>query len=90
MVSKLNFLGAEDEIEEILLSQGEVISALKLTQENANLRKYLQTAQNTDDPSLFHSTFYYFKSKPQHVAALRKGNLVVNSGANNSNTFLFR
>lgn len=68
-------LGADDEIEEILLSRGEVISALKLTQENANPRKYLQTAQTTEDPALFHSTFQFFKSKPQHTAALRKGTL---------------
>lgn len=66
-------LGADDEIEEILLSQGDVISALKVSQENANPRKYLHTAQNTGDAALFHSTFHHFKSKPQHTAALRKG-----------------
>lgn len=63
-----------DEIEEILLDQGQIIPALKLTHGNANVRKYLQAAQNSDDPLLFHSTFHYFTSKPQHAAAFKKGN----------------
>lgn len=65
--------GAVDEIEEILLDQGQIIPALKLAVDNANMRKYLQAAQNADDPILFHSTFHYFTSKPQHAAAYKKG-----------------
>lgn len=67
-----HFTGADDEIQEILLSQGQVISALKLAQENANPRKYLQSAQKMDDPKLFHSTFHYFKTKPQFAGIFKK------------------
>lgn len=70
MLARLN---AIEEIQEILLSEGQVLSALKLSPENANLRKFLQTSQNTGDNSLFHSVLYYFKNNSEFAATFAKG-----------------
>lgn len=70
MLARLN---ATEEIQEILLSEGQVLSALKLAQESANPRKFLQAAQNTGDNTLFHSILYYFKNNSQFSSAFSKG-----------------
>lgn len=70
MLARLN---ATEEMQEILLSEGQVLSALKLGLENANPRKFLQAAQSTGDDGLFHSVLYYFKNTPQFSGAFTKG-----------------
>ncbi|RZC37354.1 C18orf8 -like [Asbolus verrucosus] len=70
MLARLN---AIEEIQEILLSEGQVLSALKVGQENVNPRKFLQAAQSTGDNALFHSVLYYFKNNPQFSSAFSKG-----------------
>nr|XP_022909918.1 uncharacterized protein C18orf8 [Onthophagus taurus] len=64
----LSRLGAFEEIQEILLSQNQVIAALKLSPENLNSRKFLEAAEESKDPALFHSVLFYFKSNPQFAS----------------------
>lgn len=71
MLTRLN---AVEEIQEILLSDGQVLSALKLGQDGANLRKFLQAAQNSGNNTLFHSVLYFFRNNSQFSHAFSKGN----------------
>lgn len=66
-------LGATEEIQEVLLDQQQILSALQLARDTVSPRKYLQAAQNSGDPALFHSTLYYFKSNPQYASIFQKG-----------------
>lgn len=59
---------ATEEQQEVLLSQGEVLSAIRISSTDISARKFLHAAQNTNDPSLFHSTLFYFKNSPCHSA----------------------
>ncbi|XP_017768331.1 PREDICTED: uncharacterized protein C18orf8 homolog [Nicrophorus vespilloides] len=65
-------LNAVEEMQEILLSQGQLLYALKLVTDKVSPRKYLEAAKCTGDPSLFHSTFYYFNSNSQFANAFKK------------------
>lgn len=60
----------------MLIDQGQILSALKLSQENVSPRKFLEAAQNSGDHALFHSTLYCFKSNPQYANAFLKGALI--------------
>lgn len=68
----LSRLGAKDEIKEILLSQDEILTALKLSEDTGNLRKFLQAVQDSKDEILFHSVLYYFRNNPQYLSAFKK------------------
>jgi len=65
-------LGAKEELQEVLLDQGQLLSALKLCQDGVSPRKFLQAAQNSGDPALFHSTLYCFRSNLQYANAFMK------------------
>ena len=65
--------GATEEIQEILLSQGQLLAALKLAHNNASPRKFLEAAEETKDPALFHSTLHFLKSNPQFAPSFVKG-----------------
>lgn len=69
------FLDAKEEIQEVLLSQGQILSALKIAQDSASPRKFLQAAQSSEDPILYHSTLHYFRSNPQFATNFTKGNV---------------
>ncbi|KAK9870433.1 hypothetical protein WA026_008003 [Henosepilachna vigintioctopunctata] len=69
MLSRLN---AEEEIQEILLSQGQILTAMKLSPDKKNLRKFLQAAQDSNDEQIFHTVLYYFKNHPTHNAAFKR------------------
>ncbi|XP_050314987.1 regulator of MON1-CCZ1 complex [Anthonomus grandis grandis] len=58
-------LKANEEIQEVLLSDGQVLSALKLAKEEANVRKYLTAARNSRNPNLLHSVLFYFRNHPR-------------------------
>lgn len=57
----------------MLLDQGQLLSALKLSQDGASPRKFLEAAQNSGDPALFHSALFCFKSNVQYANAFLKG-----------------
>ncbi|GJQ71143.1 hypothetical protein Trydic_g1045 [Trypoxylus dichotomus] len=65
-------LVATEEIQEILLSQNQLLAALKLGQDNLNPRKFLEAAEESKDPSLFHSTLFHLKSNPHFANAFFK------------------
>jgi hypothetical protein len=85
MLARLN---AVEEMQEILLSEGQVLSALKLGQDSANPRKFLQAAQSTGDNALFHSVLYYFKNNSQFAAAFNKDERLNNFVHQYNSTFL--
>ncbi|XP_065161012.1 regulator of MON1-CCZ1 complex-like [Atheta coriaria] len=62
-------LNAVEEIQEVLLSQGQLLSALKLGNDNVSVRKFLDAAKTSGDPALFHSALHYFKSNPHFSKA---------------------
>lgn len=64
---------ATEEIQEILLSQGQLLAALMLSQDNSNPRKFLEAAEESKDPALFHSTLFYFRNNPQFANTFLKG-----------------
>ncbi|XP_076262883.1 regulator of MON1-CCZ1 complex protein bulli isoform X2 [Rhynchophorus ferrugineus] len=68
----LSRLDAREEIQEVLLSENQVLAALKLAQDNAQPRKFLNAAQNADDDNLLHSVLYYFLNNPQFSVKLKK------------------
>ncbi|CAH1123373.1 unnamed protein product [Ceutorhynchus assimilis] len=68
MLARLN---ASEEIQEILLSEGQILSALKIAKDKADPRKYLTAAQNSGDPTLLHSVLYYFRNHPKFSIVLQ-------------------
>ncbi|XP_060521018.1 regulator of MON1-CCZ1 complex isoform X2 [Cylas formicarius] len=68
----LGRLGAHEEIQEILLSAGQVLPALKLANDSANPRKFLTAAKSCDDAVLFHSVLCYFQNNPEVAGAFKK------------------
>ncbi|XP_045470210.1 regulator of MON1-CCZ1 complex [Harmonia axyridis] len=68
----LSRLDAKEEIQEILLSQGQILTALKLSSDKKNPRKFLQAAQDSNDEQLFHSVLYYYKNHPMHSSNFKK------------------
>ncbi|XP_030746483.1 regulator of MON1-CCZ1 complex [Sitophilus oryzae] len=70
-------LDAKEEIQEVLLSEGQVLSALKIADDTAQPRKFLNAAKNADDSTLFHSVIYYFRNNPNFAAKLKQDDRVV-------------
>ncbi|KAF5284063.1 hypothetical protein FQR65_LT13609 [Abscondita terminalis] len=65
-------LGATEEIQEVLIDQGQLLSAFKLSQDGVNPRKFLQAAEKSGDPTLFHSILYCFRTNHQYDNAFLK------------------
>lgn len=57
----------------MLLSENQILSALKLAKDEANPRKFLTAARNSGDPTLFHSVLYYFRNHPKFAQILQTG-----------------
>lgn len=76
MLSRMN---AKEEIQEVLLSEGQVLSALKLADKNANPRKFLSVAENSGDLMLLHSVLIYLKNNPDFTTAFQKGRLLLSA-----------
>ncbi|KAL3282017.1 hypothetical protein HHI36_005220, partial [Cryptolaemus montrouzieri] len=68
----LSRLDAKEEIQEILLSQKQILTALKLSPDKRNPRKFLQAAQDSEDEQLFHTVLYYFKNHSIHNVSFKK------------------
>lgn len=68
----LSRLDAKDEIQEILLSQGQILTALKLSPDKKNPRKFIQAAKDSNDEQLFHTVLYYYKNHPVYSASFKK------------------
>ncbi|XP_066148157.1 regulator of MON1-CCZ1 complex [Euwallacea fornicatus] len=64
-------LYAAEEIQEVLLSENQILAALKLAKDEANPRKFLIAAKNSRDISLFHSVLYYFRNHPKYSPILQ-------------------
>ncbi|CAG9824494.1 unnamed protein product [Phaedon cochleariae] len=75
MLTRINAL---EEIQEILLSEGQVLAALKIADCNANPRKFLSIAEKYSDKTLFHSVLIHFKNNPQFASAFQKDERLVN------------
>ncbi|CAH0546234.1 unnamed protein product [Brassicogethes aeneus] len=65
-------IDAKEEIQEVLLSEGQILSALKLAGESANPRKFLSAAESANDNTLFHSVLFHFRNSPQFAATFKK------------------
>nr|CAG4646085.1 EOG090X028B [Macrothrix elegans] len=72
---------ANEEIVEILLSKNKVLSALRFSREtlpieSISARKFLEAAQNSQDPSVFFAVYRFFQQRNQRArgnAAFLKG-----------------
>ncbi|KAL1516976.1 hypothetical protein ABEB36_000801 [Hypothenemus hampei] len=64
-------LKATDEIQEVLLSENQILAALKLAKDEANPRKFLTAAKNTGDATLLHSVLYYFRNHSKFSSILQ-------------------
>ncbi|XP_032780972.2 regulator of MON1-CCZ1 complex [Daphnia magna] len=63
---------ANEEIVEILLSKNKVLSALRFARdmipiESISARKFLEAAQNSQDPSVFYGVYQYFQQRNQRA-----------------------
>ncbi|XP_057657201.1 regulator of MON1-CCZ1 complex [Diorhabda carinulata] len=65
-------LEAKEEIQEVLFSEGLLLLALKLADKNANPRKFLTAAEDSNDVTLLHSVLIYLKNNPDYVTAFEK------------------
>ncbi|KAK5642592.1 hypothetical protein RI129_008759 [Pyrocoelia pectoralis] len=65
-------LSANEEIQEVLIDQGQLLSAFKFSQDNVSPRKFLQAAESLKDPIMFHSMLYCFRSNHQYDNAFLK------------------
>lgn len=70
MLARLN---AIDEIQEVLLSENQLLAALKLAKNEANPRKYLAAAKDSGNVALLHSVLYYFRNHPKYSSILQNG-----------------
>lgn len=68
-------IGAKEEIQEILLSDFQIMAASKIAENTANPRKFLTIAEQSKDPSLLHSVLMNFRNNPYYAALLQKGKL---------------
>ncbi|CAH1992180.1 unnamed protein product [Acanthoscelides obtectus] len=65
-------IGAGEEIQEILISEGEIISALKVAGSQGNPRKFLTLAEKSGDSMLFHTILAHFRNNPKFAATFEK------------------
>ncbi|CAG9833503.1 unnamed protein product [Diabrotica balteata] len=68
----LTRLDAKEEIQEVLLSEGQILTALKLADNAANPRKFLTAAEQDGDVTLQHSVLIYLKNNPEFEAVFQK------------------
>lgn len=70
----LSRIGAKEEIQEILLSDGQILAALKVAGNSANPRKFLSLAeQSPDKGNILHNLLMYFRNEPRFAAMFQKG-----------------
>lgn len=70
----LSRIGAKEEIQEILLSDGQVLTALKIAGNSANPRKFLSTVEQFPNKGqLLHTLLMYFRNEPHFAAMFQKG-----------------
>ncbi|KAJ8967739.1 hypothetical protein NQ317_010800 [Molorchus minor] len=62
-------IDATEEIQEILLNEGQILAALKIAGDTANPRKYLSAATAPED---LHSVLIYFRNNQHFAAAFKK------------------
>ncbi|XP_074038538.1 regulator of MON1-CCZ1 complex protein bulli [Leptinotarsa decemlineata] len=74
----LTRIGAFDEIQEILLSEGQILTALKIADNTANPRKFLSIAESSNDSNLFHSVLVHLRNNPHFTAAFQKDERLMN------------
>ncbi|KAG5897338.1 hypothetical protein JTB14_030224 [Gonioctena quinquepunctata] len=74
----LTRIDAQDEIQEILLSEGQVLAALKLAENNANPRKFLSIAEKSKDSTLLHTVLIHLKNNPRFAHAFQKDERLMN------------
>lgn len=70
MLARLNGV---DEIQEVLLSENQLLAALKLAKNEANPRKYLAAAKDSENDTLLHNVLYYFRNHPKYSSILQNG-----------------
>lgn len=71
----LSRIGAKDEIQEILLSDGQILAALKIAGTCANPRKFLCSTENSPNKGiLLHNLLMYFRNEPYFATMFQKGN----------------
>lgn len=83
-------IGALEEIQEILLSENQIVAALRIADEGANPRKFLSVASKAGDGSLLHTVLVHFRNNPQFAAALKKGEFYLEVGEVVSIVLFFR
>ncbi|KAJ8915777.1 hypothetical protein NQ315_004589 [Exocentrus adspersus] len=71
-------IGAKDEIQEILLSENKIISALKIAEDGANPRKFLSAASKSEDSTLLHSILVHFRNNAHFANTLKKDERLMN------------
>nr|XP_023017171.1 uncharacterized protein C18orf8 homolog [Leptinotarsa decemlineata] len=74
----LTRIGAFDEIQEILLSEGQILTALKIADNTANPRKFLSIAESSNDSNLLHSVLVHLRNNPHFTAAFQKDERLMN------------
>lgn len=73
----LSRIGAKEEIQEILLSDGQILAALKIAGNCANPRKFLSIAENSPNKGIvLHNLLMYFRNEPHFAAMFQKGNII--------------
>lgn len=82
-------LSGLNELFQVLLSEGQVLAALKLAKDDVNPRKYLTAAKNSGDPTLLHSVLYYFRNHPKFASTLQNGTFFADNITNNKYASLF-
>lgn len=71
----LSRIGAKEEIQEILLSDGQILAALKIAGNCANPRKFLSIAENSPNKGMvLHNLLMYFRNEPHFAGKFQKGN----------------
>lgn len=68
-------IDAKEEMQVVLFSENQIMSALKLAQhEGINPRKFLNAAKNSENNTLFHSVLFHFRNNSQFAETFKKSN----------------
>lgn len=87
----LSRMGAKEEIQEILLSDGQVLTALKIAGNSVNPRKMLSIAEQSPNKAmLLHNLLMYFRNEPHFAAMFQKGNVCHSCLINVHFQYIFR
>lgn len=66
-------IDAKEEMQVVLFSENQIMSALKLAEKDSiNPRKFLNAAKSTDNHILFHSVLFHFRNNPQFAESFKK------------------